>query len=259
MVKHFEPTIADSHGHAWVWRLKGRVRCAWNAEKTNPRKRHKIQQRSLPVPAELGCLVAKSRLCGPMDYNLPGSSVHGVSQARITREGCHSFLQGIQPVSPALARGSFTTSTIWEALRGRCKSTKHCLYTPRLLLLSPTGKIQSVTSLFPTAFSLFFLRLFFKCRSFLKILFEFVTVLPLFYVLFFFWTQAMWDLSSPPRNWTCSPWIGRWSLNHWITRAGPIILIIKSKNTNLFQGSTWTNVYSSNPTSYNPSLLFTVL
>ena len=32
-----------------------------------------------------------------MDYNPPGSSVHGISQARILTRGCHFLLQGIFP------------------------------------------------------------------------------------------------------------------------------------------------------------------
>ena len=37
-------------------------------------------------------------LCSPMDYNLPpGSSVHGILQARTPEWGCHSFLQEIFP------------------------------------------------------------------------------------------------------------------------------------------------------------------
>ena len=36
-------------------------------------------------------------LCDPMDYNLPGFSVHGILQAR-TGLGCHFLLQGIFPV-----------------------------------------------------------------------------------------------------------------------------------------------------------------
>ena len=44
------------------------------------------------------CLVAKScpTVCDPMDCNPPGSSVHGISQARIL-ECCHFLLQGIFP------------------------------------------------------------------------------------------------------------------------------------------------------------------
>ena len=35
-------------------------------------------------------------LCNPMDYSPPGSSVHGILQARIL-EGCHALLQEIVP------------------------------------------------------------------------------------------------------------------------------------------------------------------
>ena len=35
-------------------------------------------------------------LCDPMDYSLPGSSIHGILQARIL-ECCHFLLQGIFP------------------------------------------------------------------------------------------------------------------------------------------------------------------
>ena len=37
------------------------------------------------------CLI----LCNPMDHSPPGSSVHGILQAKIL--GCHSLLQGIFP------------------------------------------------------------------------------------------------------------------------------------------------------------------
>jgi len=45
----------------------------------------------------LMCLVTQScpTLCDPMDCSAPGSSVHGILQAR--RVGCHSLLQGIFP------------------------------------------------------------------------------------------------------------------------------------------------------------------
>ena len=59
------------------------------------------------------CLVAKSRptLCGPMDCNPPGSSVHGICQARILEWVAISFSRGssrpkdrthVSCVSPAL-------------------------------------------------------------------------------------------------------------------------------------------------------------
>ena len=57
-------------------------------------------------------------LCDPMGHSLPGSSVHGILQARILEAGGPALLQGIKPrflTSPALAGGFFTTSTTWEA------------------------------------------------------------------------------------------------------------------------------------------------
>ena len=67
-------------------------------------------------------LLSCPTLCDPMDCNLPGSSVHGVLQARIwgglpCPPPGNLPNQGIQPVSlmsPALAGGFFTTSTTWE-------------------------------------------------------------------------------------------------------------------------------------------------
>ena len=55
-----------------------------------------------------------------------------------------------------------------------------------------------------------------------KVFIEFITILLLFYV-FFFWSQGTWDLSSPTKDWTCTPCIGKWSLNHWTTREVPKI------------------------------------
>ena len=63
-----------------------------------------------------GCLVTKSclSLCDPMDCSLPGSSVHGISQARVLEwvaisSSRGSSWPGIEPTSPALAGGFFTT------------------------------------------------------------------------------------------------------------------------------------------------------
>ena len=36
-----------------------------------------------------------STLCNPVDYNLPGSSVHGDFPGKNTGVGCHALLQGI--------------------------------------------------------------------------------------------------------------------------------------------------------------------
>ena len=56
-----------------------------------------------------------------------------------------------------------------------------------------------------------------------KVFIEVFKVLLLFYVLVF-WLRGMWDFSSPTRNWTHIPHIGRWSLNHWTVREIPLIL-----------------------------------
>ena len=58
-----------------------------------------------------------------MDYSLPGSSIHGISQARILEWATMPFSRdlpdpGMEPrslTSPALAVGFFTTSTTREA------------------------------------------------------------------------------------------------------------------------------------------------
>ena len=62
-------------------------------------------------------------LCDPMDYSLPGSSVHGILQARILEWVAMSSSRGlpdpgVEPASlmpPALAGRFFTTNTTWEA------------------------------------------------------------------------------------------------------------------------------------------------
>ena len=63
-------------------------------------------------------------LCDPMDYSPPGSSVHGVLQARLLEWVAMPSSRGYsQPrdqtqvsMSPALAGGFFTTSATWVML-----------------------------------------------------------------------------------------------------------------------------------------------
>ena len=47
----------------------------------------------------LACLVSQScpTLCDPLDYSLPGSSVHGIFSGKNTGVGCHFLLGGIVP------------------------------------------------------------------------------------------------------------------------------------------------------------------
>ena len=57
-------------------------------------------------------------LCDPMGCSLPGSSVHGILQARILEWAAMLLIPRIKPtslMSPALAGGFFTTSATWEA------------------------------------------------------------------------------------------------------------------------------------------------
>ena len=71
-------------------------------------------------------------LCNPVDYNLPGSSIYGILQARkMDWVPClppgDLFNPGIKPpvsLSPALAGGSFTTSTTQEAHQKLLKTKK---------------------------------------------------------------------------------------------------------------------------------------
>ena len=62
------------------------------------------------------CLIAQScpTLCNPMDRSPPGSSVHGIFQARILEWVAIFYSRdlldpGIEPISPALAGRFFTT------------------------------------------------------------------------------------------------------------------------------------------------------
>ena len=50
--------------------------------------------------AEKPCMLSRLScplLCNPMDWGQPGSSVHGISQARILGVDCHGLFQGIFP------------------------------------------------------------------------------------------------------------------------------------------------------------------
>ena len=62
---------------------------------------------------------------------------------------------------------------------------------------------------------------FFFMWIFLKVFIEFVTILLLFDILVF-WPLGIWDLSSPTRDWTHSPYIRRQSLSHWTAREVPL-------------------------------------
>ena len=78
------------------------------------------------LQALLACVLSHFscvRLCNPMDCSPPGSSVHGILQARIQEwvavpSSKGSSHRGIKPtslMSPAMARGLFITRATWEA------------------------------------------------------------------------------------------------------------------------------------------------
>ena len=72
------------------------------------------------LPAKL--LQSYSTLCNPMNYSLPGSSAHGILQARILEwvaipspgDLPNLGIRLVSLMSPA-SGGIFTTSTTWEA------------------------------------------------------------------------------------------------------------------------------------------------
>ena len=57
-----------------------------------------------------------------------------------------------------------------------------------------------------------------------KVSTETVTILLLFYVLYF-WLWGMWDLSALTRDWTRAPSFGRRSLNPWTTKEVPRVIL----------------------------------
>ena len=62
---------------------------------------------------------------------------------------------------------------------------------------------------------IFFPKIFLLWTHF-EVFIEFITILLLFlWVLLFFWSQGMWDPSSPTRHQTHTPCIGGWNPNHW--------------------------------------------
>ena len=77
----------------------------------------------------LVCVCAQSclTLCNPMDGSPPGSSVHGISQARILEWVTISFSRGssrpgTEPMSPAWEGGFFTAEPPEKSLKCDCGS-----------------------------------------------------------------------------------------------------------------------------------------
>ena len=71
----------------------------------------------------------------------------------------------------------------------------------------------------------FLKRFLFWCGPFFKASIEFVAILLLFHVLFFFWLWGMWDLTSLTRYWTHTLCIRSRNLNHRTAREVPCALL----------------------------------
>ena len=92
-------------GHQKWWRTGGRDLLKSCLSVKTPNYQQEADSKDRPRSNNLGpwfccCLVDKScpSLCDPMDCSLPGSSVHGICQARILEWGAISFSGGIFPI-----------------------------------------------------------------------------------------------------------------------------------------------------------------
>ena len=101
-----------------------------------------------------GCVLirfSRVQVCDPVDYSLPGSSVHGILQARILEWVAMPSSRGSsQPRGwtcgflhlPALAGGFFTTSATWKAPI----ITSHDYYHPNYTCINKAGNCSSCTA-----------------------------------------------------------------------------------------------------------------
>ena len=111
--------ILYSKAKIWPWKF-----WPWNTE-WRGRTVRGSKRENISASGERISSVAQScpTLCDPMDCSPPGSSLHGILQARILewvamRTSRDLPNPGIEPtslMSPALTGGFFTTSITWEA------------------------------------------------------------------------------------------------------------------------------------------------
>ena len=93
-----------------------RLLCPWDSPGKNTGVGCHFLLQSMKVKSESEVAQSCPTLSDPMDWSLPGSSVHGIFQARVLEWGANAFsvpssLPRIKPTSPALAGGFFTTET----------------------------------------------------------------------------------------------------------------------------------------------------
>ena len=72
---------------------------------------------------------------------------------------------------------------------------------------------RKVHSKISSSHAFLFFKDFLKSTIF-KVFIEFGTLLLFFKKNFFFWPRGVWGISSPTKDWTCSPCIGWQSLSH---------------------------------------------
>ena len=175
---------------------------------------HKWEGYDLAIP----CVHAKllqscPTLCNSRDCSPPGSSVHGILQARILE-----WIAG--PSSRASSWPRDWTCVSYIYLHRQVGS----------LSLALPGKPDLATKQHQTAsgfagpkyfiYLFIFKRYIFLYRPFLKSLLNWLQYCFYFYVLAF-WLPGMRDLSSLLRDRTHTSCIGRWSLDHWTAREVP--------------------------------------
>ena len=158
-----------------------------------------------------------------MDCSPPGSSVQGISQARILE--CSSDKEGKE------ARTHF--SSMWRA--SFCYSMGD-LQTSQIAFLCTLRPSPPVPVAIPTS----------SCCAFIVNLAEpRALFLPTQWLLFFFFFAIaciMWNLRPWTRNQTCLPWTERkgQSLNHWTTSEVPQWLLLRS-SSGLFAQQLWSH------------------
>ena len=102
-LEHFEESKGKQFcGLKWIRKINenGRLLCI--------ELKMKVGRQTFSHARAQSCLI----LCDPIDYSLPGPSVHGIFESRILELVAISFSRassdpGIKPKSPALAGGFF--------------------------------------------------------------------------------------------------------------------------------------------------------
>ena len=168
-------------------------------------------------------------LWDPVDCSPPGSSVHGISQARIME--CNAISFSRESAHPrdgtcvsCIGRWILYHWATWESLDSKMKrkpleDREHPLYSQSHVKVQspifpmPTGPSASLWPwVNPRAFSrlsfpIFIFLIFFLMWTIFKVFIEFITMLLLSYLLMF-WPEDMWGLNSQIRDQTRTPCTG---------------------------------------------------